>query len=158
MGRLWSGSYKPSIGASKNGCGTVPSSFPSPAPAGPYPLSLSVFNGTNPNGNWKLYVVDDNSSDSGSISAGWTIHITTVGNELSALQAAATEAAPKSDLGKKVSKIQKYVAANNIAGACAGLADFINSANAQAGKKGLTKSEAADSYPKRKTIESTLGC
>lgn len=34
---------------------------------------LSVFNGTDPNGKWSLYVVDDAVSDSGKISAGWKL-------------------------------------------------------------------------------------
>ena len=79
-------------------------------------------------------------------------------DQLSALQAAATDASPKSGLGKKVSKIENYVASNNILGACAGLADFIKSANAQAGKKGLTKDEAAALVSQAEAIESTLGC
>jgi subtilisin-like proprotein convertase family protein len=52
--------------------------FPSPAPAGPYanPPQLSVFNGTNPNGFWSLYLDDDNGSDYGAI-AEWSLSITT---------------------------------------------------------------------------------
>lgn len=40
-------------------------------------LNLSTFNGSNPNGAWKLYVVDDASSDSGSFAGGWELQITT---------------------------------------------------------------------------------
>jgi subtilisin-like proprotein convertase family protein len=53
-------------------------SFPAPAPssltAAP---ALSVFDGTDPNGTWKLYVVDDNINDAGSISQGWSLTIDT---------------------------------------------------------------------------------
>lgn len=60
--------------------------FPAPAPAGPYetPASAgtatfaSVFNGTNPNGTWSLYVVDDfRSLDNGTLAGGWSVTITT---------------------------------------------------------------------------------
>ncbi len=40
------------------------------------PNNLATFNGSNPNGSWKLYVVDDAGSDSGTI-AGWKLNITT---------------------------------------------------------------------------------
>ena len=36
-----------------------------------------VFNGTNPNGVWNLYTVDDASGDTGSIGGGWSITVTT---------------------------------------------------------------------------------
>jgi hypothetical protein len=64
-----SGTYKPSVGTagSFSGC-PAPLSFPDPAPAGPYGSSLSVFNGTNPNGTWKLYVIDDSANEAGTIS------------------------------------------------------------------------------------------
>jgi subtilisin-like proprotein convertase family protein len=59
--------------------------FPAPAPAGPYETPgtqgsatfASVFNGTDPNGTWSLYVVDDANLDAGTMAGGWTINITT---------------------------------------------------------------------------------
>jgi CSLREA domain-containing protein len=40
------------------------------------PADLSVFANTDPNGDWKLYVVDDAGQDSGAISGGWQLRIT----------------------------------------------------------------------------------
>lgn len=48
-----------------------PGSLPSTEPA-----NLNVFNGTNPDGAWSLYVVDDATGDSGNIGLGWTLNIT----------------------------------------------------------------------------------
>ncbi len=61
---------------------TLNDSFPEPAPAGPWPVSLSVFDGTNPNGTWNLYVVSQgipfrgNPLLQGTI-ASWSVTITT---------------------------------------------------------------------------------
>jgi len=46
--------------------------FPGPAPAPGGTSALSVFDGTNPNGTWSLYVVDDANQDMGGISA-WSL-------------------------------------------------------------------------------------
>lgn len=55
-----------------------PHDYPTPAPAGPYGSSLTAFNGSDPNGVWSLYIVDDSRSDTGSIAGGWSLDITTV--------------------------------------------------------------------------------
>ena len=48
--------------------------FGAPAPAGPYGSTLSVFNGTNPNGDWNLYIWDQYSfADDGVIAGGWSL-------------------------------------------------------------------------------------
>ena len=51
--------------------------YPPPAPSGPYTASLAVFNTVNPNGDWRLYVVDDSDLDEGSIDEGWSITFVT---------------------------------------------------------------------------------
>jgi hypothetical protein len=50
--------------------------FDAPAPAPPYSLTLEVFNGTNPNGAWRLFVYDDGTGDVGMIAGGWSMTIT----------------------------------------------------------------------------------
>jgi subtilisin-like proprotein convertase family protein len=62
--QLISGAYK----LTNIGSGDL---FTAPAPAGPYASLLSAFNGTDPNGTWSLYVLDDGPSNSGSIAGGW---------------------------------------------------------------------------------------
>ncbi|MGI9106685.1 MAG: FG-GAP-like repeat-containing protein, partial [Pyrinomonadaceae bacterium] len=67
-----SGTYKPTAETGEGGI----SNFPAPAPAGPYGQTLSVFNGTAPNGTWSLYVFDGAGGDSGQIADGWSLSIT----------------------------------------------------------------------------------
>ena len=69
-----SGTFKP---IDYNGNDGPNDTFPGPAPAGPYSSLLSVFNGTNPNGTWSLFVLDDQAQDIGSIANGWSLDITT---------------------------------------------------------------------------------
>jgi subtilisin-like proprotein convertase family protein len=71
-GPLVSGTYQPT-----NDVGTGGETFPAPAPAPSGGSALSVFNGTNPNGTWSLYVVDDEAGDLGTITGGWSLSITT---------------------------------------------------------------------------------
>ena len=73
-----SGTYRPTNEGTDD-------TFSAPAPAAPYQnpapaggaTFASVFGGNNPNGVWSLYVVDDASSDYGSISGGWCLNLTT---------------------------------------------------------------------------------
>jgi uncharacterized repeat protein (TIGR01451 family) len=47
------------------------------APPAPYGATLSALNGGNPNGTWYLFVQDDKAFDSGMISNGWLLALTT---------------------------------------------------------------------------------
>ena len=54
--------------------------FPAPAGGGAAPpqdggMSLSTFDGTNPNGVWRLYVIDDDSTSLGRLAGGWSLTI-----------------------------------------------------------------------------------
>jgi subtilisin-like proprotein convertase family protein len=69
-GTLTTGTFRPT-----NNTGA--DAFPAPAPAAPYATTLSAFNGTDPNGDWDLYVVDDSSNDTGDIDSGWILNIET---------------------------------------------------------------------------------
>ncbi len=76
---LVSGIYKPTNNAP--GVGATTELSP-PAPPAPYGTSLGVFNGTDPNGTWKLFVLDDNThllgnTNVGKIFGGWGLDIAT---------------------------------------------------------------------------------
>ena len=64
--RIFSGTYKPTDYYTNGG-------FYPPAPSRPYGAALSVFNGTDPNGVWKLFVIDTEGGDIGRIAGGWAI-------------------------------------------------------------------------------------
>jgi uncharacterized repeat protein (TIGR01451 family) len=51
--------------------------FPFPGPVQPYGQKLAAFNGTDPNGPWRLYVFDSSPGDAGTI-GGWSLNLTTV--------------------------------------------------------------------------------
>jgi subtilisin-like proprotein convertase family protein len=65
-GQLVSGTFRPT----NIGTGDT---FPAPAPASPYDATLGIFNASNPNGTWSLYVLDDQSANSGSLANGWSL-------------------------------------------------------------------------------------
>ena len=71
--QITSGTYKPTNIDSGD-----KDAFPSPAPSKPFGSALSIFNGLSPNGNWNLFVLDEYTSGSGSISGGWSVMISTV--------------------------------------------------------------------------------
>ena len=79
-GALTAGTYQPAAYY-------TPEEFPAPGPGTNYSSAApsgeatftSVFGGTNPNGNWNLFIIDFAQGDSGSISGGWTLEITTGG-------------------------------------------------------------------------------
>lgn len=85
-GALSSGTFKPS----NYGTGDT---FSSPAPGEPYGSTLSVFNGSSPNGTWSLYAQDGFNRDSGDITQGWRINFTT------AVPDCCSGSAPVADLG-----------------------------------------------------------
>ena len=67
------GSYKPTRAT----CGDAnPEAFGPPAPAGPYPVTLSAFDGKAANGTWKLFIRDENTGDGGVLAGGWSLTIT----------------------------------------------------------------------------------
>jgi hypothetical protein len=70
---LTPGTFKPTD-ADEDG---YPDNF-DPAPAPTADTSLSTFDGTDPNGTWSLYVVDDAGRDVGTL-AGWSLDIETDG-------------------------------------------------------------------------------
>jgi len=72
------GTYKPTNnGSGDTFTGPAPAPTAEAAPAGVATFA-SVFNGISPNGTWSLYVVDDASDNSGAVSGGWSLTITTV--------------------------------------------------------------------------------
>jgi uncharacterized repeat protein (TIGR01451 family) len=50
-------------------------SLPAPAPRRPYTANLSTFGGSDPNGNWSLFVADDTVGDNGMIAGGWSLSL-----------------------------------------------------------------------------------
>jgi hypothetical protein len=74
-GPITSGTYKPTQGTDAGDACPAPADFPEPAPSSPYETSLAVFDGTDPNGIWKLYVMDECDAEMGKIRGGWSLRI-----------------------------------------------------------------------------------
>ena len=70
---LTSGTFRPTDDDSD----TADAAFPAPAPVVSSATTLATFNGASGNGVWSLWVVDDATGDSGSISGGWCLTFTT---------------------------------------------------------------------------------
>lgn len=73
---IFTGSFKPADVSQEAGGDFFP--FPASQRQAYNGGPLSNFNGSNPNGDWKLFVVDDNNNNGGSISGGWSLDITTM--------------------------------------------------------------------------------
>jgi subtilisin-like proprotein convertase family protein len=74
------GEYAPANYADTLGGNDIfPSGSPNPpaAPAGGYSTDLTDFDGINPNGQWRLYVRDDTTGESGEILRGWILILET---------------------------------------------------------------------------------
>jgi uncharacterized repeat protein (TIGR01451 family) len=83
---------------------TVPIGEPFTAPQRPYEANLGVFVGTPPNGNWALWIDDDEALDSGYVSNGWILKLsigTQVEND-SDLQLSVTPSTTNASLGNNL--------------------------------------------------------
>jgi hypothetical protein len=69
-GALATGAFRPA-----NHTASRTEEFPAPAPTPSGAVALSLFNGSDPNGTWQLFVVDDYGEDGGSIAKGWSLEI-----------------------------------------------------------------------------------
>jgi hypothetical protein len=65
---LVSGSFRPVGGVA---------TLATPAPAGPYATGLSSFDGTAPNGSWRLFLEDNGGGDAGLVAGGWGLDVDT---------------------------------------------------------------------------------
>jgi subtilisin-like proprotein convertase family protein len=70
-GSIASGTYKPTNYGATDGL------FPAPAPSPSRTPNLGAFNGTDPNGDWNLYVAGAFNASAGSIANGWSLTLTT---------------------------------------------------------------------------------
>jgi len=72
VSRLNSGDFRPT---DLDQAGADLDTFDAPAPAPDGSVALSTFDGADPNGTWRLFVMDDVSGDAGAI-GGWALRIT----------------------------------------------------------------------------------
>ena len=71
-----SGTFKPTNDPTTGAaCAPTPDAFPPPAPSGPYPVALTDFDGTSPNGAWSLFVFDESGGSAGVIAGGWSLEL-----------------------------------------------------------------------------------
>jgi hypothetical protein len=70
---------RPSVGTELGGGSGLGFEGGAPAPSVPPGAALSIFNGTDPNGTWSLFVFDDSGGDEGAISGGWSLEFVVSG-------------------------------------------------------------------------------
>jgi hypothetical protein len=76
-GLISSGTFLPSLGTDRGGGACCDFQGGAPAPSPPFGTALAVFEGTDPNGAWNLFVFDDSAGDAGQIAGGWSLLIET---------------------------------------------------------------------------------
>ena len=99
-----SGTYKPT------NVGSASDSWPSPAPTGPYAdprpngtaTFAGTFNGTNPNGQWRLFIVDDALGGTGRLMGGWSLTIATAQVQASTSTSITSDTPDPSSIGQVV--------------------------------------------------------
>jgi subtilisin-like proprotein convertase family protein len=107
-----SGSYKPSQFVAGD-------TYPAPAPAASANTTFAAaFGGTNPNGTWSLYIVDDTGVDQGVIGNGWYLTITTDSNPATAF----TNSAPIF-INDRFAKATPYPSTINVSGLTGAITD-----------------------------------
>ena len=84
-GAITSGTYKPTD------LGTLADTFPAPGPSAPFGSTLANLTGNGPNGQWRLFVVDDLAGDSGQITSGWSLTLDTPPATFAAAPVSVTE-------------------------------------------------------------------
>lgn len=77
-GPLVAGTFKPTNFGTGDTVPDLTAPYPNSTTAGTATLA-SVFNGTNPNGTWKLYITDDATTSDGTLAGGWSLDITAGG-------------------------------------------------------------------------------
>jgi hypothetical protein len=85
------------------------------------------------------------------------VHVNGTAEELTNLGVAVAGVGPGRSLAAKVRAIEGDVAANDTAGACDMLGDFINEVNAQTNKK-ISTAQAASFITQARDIQTALGC
>jgi serine/threonine-protein kinase len=78
-GALPARAVRPSVGTELGGGSGLGFEGGPPAPSVASGATLSVFDGTDPNGTWSLFVFDDSGGDEGEISGGWSLEIVVSG-------------------------------------------------------------------------------
>ncbi len=75
-GPLASGTFRPTNEAGTGEANAADDPFSAPAPTPNGNTALSTFKGAKPDGEWRLFVVDDFNNDDGQFSGGWKLEIT----------------------------------------------------------------------------------
>ena len=86
--------------------------FPAPAPAVSAATTLAAVNGSNPNGTWSLFVIDDGAPDAGTVAGGWCLTFTVA----KASPTISTQASPGGLLGVPVRDVATLAGGNNPTG------------------------------------------